>query len=164
MKSILVHSLVTIASLMLIAAPIRASDGELQITEAQINRVFESFEKAAKAKSVEDFARYMATDIKIIDVDPDTDEKRVSYNDRATYIHDLTGWFASADSYSMEHGPLEITIASDGRSATVKHSQKESWSIAGQKSTKTTFQSYSFVLEQGQLVIRSVTIWLKEPK
>lgn len=87
-----------------------------RLTEVEIRKIFDGFDRAANAGNVRGFAEYMAPDIKITQGD------------------------------------------------SVTHSQTVHRSIRGQEGTKTSFQSYVFAIEQGRILIRSVSIWSREPK
>jgi len=150
------------AMLLPIAGALAADDQ--RITEPQIHKVFDAFSRAAKAKSIRGFADYMAADIKITEGDPDTKEERIMFGSRDAFLADLEPTYAAVEAYTLETGPLQITIAADGQTATVTHSQTEHWAIQGEKSTKTTFQSYKFAIQQGRLLIQSVSIWARQPK
>jgi ketosteroid isomerase-like protein len=128
-----------------------------RITEAQVRALVDKVTVAANRRDVPAIMQFMADDLVVIlDFRGPTGKRQRLKLNRAQYEAHAAGGMREMDKYSYRREKLDIAIAADGQSATVKSRAREVAEYQGSTVVAAVDDESTLKLRDGKLLVTEV--------
>jgi len=128
-----------------------------RITEAQVRAVVDKVTVAANKRDVPSIMQVLADDVVVIlDFRGPTGKRQRLKMNRAQYESHTASGMREMDKYSYKREKVEITVASDGQSATVKSRSREVAEYQGNTVVAAVDEETTLKLRDGKVLVTEV--------
>jgi ketosteroid isomerase-like protein len=134
-----------------------AQAAAVRITEAQVRAVVDKVTAAANKRDVPSIMQVLADDVVvIIDFRGPTGKRQRLKMNRAQYEAHTASGMREMDKYSYRREKVEIAVASDGQSATVKSRSREIAEYQGNTVVAAVDEETTLKLRDGRVLVTEV--------